>query len=360
MADVGVFGRYKGFADFQEAEKANGLKNAIAMAQIKAYQAKAENAGAGENLPAALQIAKEYEARVKSGDIQGANTIAAFAKTVDKGLQMGADGNYYVAQGYAPALGEIAGVKAGAAQQAKKNVDAVMNPIIAGGEAGARFGQELTYAPVIQAEKDRAANDVMLEINQPKEKMKVQAVASKVNSIQDEIKRAKNKIKGYGTEGFVAGATQNLYGSPAFGLKKTLETVKANLGFAELQAMRDASPTGGALGQVAVQELTALQSTIANLDLGQKDKDLKYSLDKINGHLERWREAVDKSYQEKYQQPSAQDVFGNAEPSGNFQETLSKPVSRGETEFNKRKQAKSGLSPAEQEELNQLRARFKK
>jgi hypothetical protein len=36
MADVGVFGRYKGFADFQEAAKANSLKDAIAMSQIQA------------------------------------------------------------------------------------------------------------------------------------------------------------------------------------------------------------------------------------------------------------------------------------------------------------------------------------
>jgi len=160
MADVGVFSRYKGFNDFQSEAKKNSLADAIAMAQIKAYQAKASSAGRGENLPAALQIAKEYEARVAAGDIQGANTIAAFAKTVDKGLQMGADGNYYVAGGYAPALGEIAGVKAGAAQQAKKNVDAVMNPIIAGGEAGARLGQELTYAPTIKQETERAVNEV--------------------------------------------------------------------------------------------------------------------------------------------------------------------------------------------------------
>lgn len=45
-----------------------------------------------------------------------------------------------------------------------------------------------------------------------------------------------------------------------------VNTIKANLGFDALQAMRDASPTGGALGQVAVQELEMLQSTVAALD----------------------------------------------------------------------------------------------
>lgn len=41
MADVGVFSRYKGFGDFQEAAKANNLKEALVGAQIQSAQAKA-------------------------------------------------------------------------------------------------------------------------------------------------------------------------------------------------------------------------------------------------------------------------------------------------------------------------------
>ena len=45
-----------------------------------------------------------------------------------------------------------------------------------------------------------------------------------------------------------------------------VKTVQANLGFDALQKMRDESPTGGALGQVAVQELEMLQAKVAALD----------------------------------------------------------------------------------------------
>jgi hypothetical protein len=81
-------------------------------------------------------------------------------------------------------------------------------------------------------------------------------------------------------------------GTPARNLQSTLETIKANLGFAELQAMRDASPTGGALGAIAVQELNALQSTVASLDQGQGPAKLEKSLGDIRKHYTNWKNAV--------------------------------------------------------------------
>ncbi len=83
----------------------------------------------------------------------------------------------------------------------------------------------------------------------------------------NEVKQARDKVSG-----FTAGAGALLSFVPlteAKDLSKRLTTIKANLGFDRLQQMRDASPTGGALGQVAVQELIALQSTIASLDQDQ-------------------------------------------------------------------------------------------
>jgi len=97
---------------------------------------------------------------------------------------------------------------------------------------------------------------------------------------------------------FTAGAGSWLSSIPlteSKDLSKRLTTIKANLGFDRLQQMRDASPTGGALGQVAVQELVALQSTIASLDQDQSSKQLKDALDKIELHYSNWRDAVRKA-----------------------------------------------------------------
>jgi hypothetical protein len=109
----------------------------------------------------------------------------------------------------------------------------------------------------------------------------------------NEVKDAKKLVSG-----FTAGAGGLLASVPltnAKDLAARLATIKANLGFDRLQQMRDASPTGGALGQVAVQELIALQSTIASLDQTQSPKQLKEALDKIEASYARWRETVKKA-----------------------------------------------------------------
>jgi len=54
-------------------------------------------------------------------------------------------------------------------------------------------------------------------------------------------------------------------------MQNYLKTIKANIGFQALQEMRANSPTGGALGQVAVQELEGLQATLGALDPASPD-----------------------------------------------------------------------------------------
>jgi len=60
------------------------------------------------------------------------------------------------------------------------------------------------------------------------------------------------------------------------------ETITANIGFDKLQRMREASPTGGALGAIDKNELSALQSVLGNLSLSQSDAQLIKNLDKVN------------------------------------------------------------------------------
>lgn len=91
-----------------------------------------------------------------------------------------------------------------------------------------------------------------------------------------------------GVTGLFGKTTSRIPGTAAYDLQKSLDEIKANIGFNELQAMREASKTGGALGQVAVQELTFLQSTLGNLDIGQSPEQLKANLLKVKQSVERW------------------------------------------------------------------------
>lgn len=94
------------------------------------------------------------------------------------------------------------------------------------------------------------------------------------------------------TAGVVGKALSNIPQTPAYELGRVAETIKANIGFDRLQQMRDASPTGGALGQVAIQELVALQNSIASLDQGQGPAKLRANLQKVKQHYENWKRTV--------------------------------------------------------------------
>ena len=122
-----------------------------------------------------------------------------------------------------------------------------------------------------------------------------QSQAAQAANVLDAIGEAKALV-GNTTAGFGAFAA-NLPATDARDLAAKLETIKANLGFDRLQQMREQSPTGGALGAVAVQELTALQSTISSLDQKQSPTQLKASLDKIERHYKRWQDVVKQSGQ---------------------------------------------------------------
>jgi phage tail tube protein FII len=81
-------------------------------------------------------------------------------------------------------------------------------------------------------------------------------------------------------------------GTSARELSSAIATIKSRLGFDQLQQMRNASPTGGALGQVAVKELEALQAAVSSLDQGLSPEALKRNLGQIKQSYENWQNAA--------------------------------------------------------------------
>jgi len=104
-------------------------------------------------------------------------------------------------------------------------------------------------------------------------------------------------------------------GTAARDFKAKIDSIKANIGFNELNEMRAASQTGGALGQVAVQELNFLQSVLGSLDVGQSTEQLKSNMENIKTRLENW--------QNTKQQYGASGSAGT----GSVVQTLAGPVS---------------------------------
>ena len=115
-----------------------------------------------------------------------------------------------------------------------------------------------------------------------------------MQKVIDFVDEAKQQV-GFMTSGLIGSFLKGVPGSGAKDLASTLTTIKANIGFEALQAMREASKTGGALGQVAVQELEALQSVLGSLDQTQSASQLRSNLDKIANHYRNAINALNQS-----------------------------------------------------------------
>lgn len=144
----------------------------------------------------------------------------------------------------------------------------------------------------------------------------------KINRIRGALTEA-DALIGPTTTGVIGEVASRVGGTKARDLSGKLETIKANLGFDELQKMRDASPTGGALGQVAVKELIALQATVASLDQGLSPTELKKSIKKIEQHYNAWYEAVLKA------RSGAQPATAAASPNAKLYDEADAILNRG-------------------------------
>ena len=71
-----------------------------------------------------------------------------------------------------------------------------------------------------------------------------------------------------------------------------LDALKGNIIPAALTAMREASTTGGALGNVSDVEGAWLSSSLGGLDMSQSSDQVKSQLKQIDEHLTTWQEAV--------------------------------------------------------------------
>jgi hypothetical protein len=93
--------------------------------------------------------------------------------------------------------------------------------------------------------------------------------------------KIKNSSWSQPTAGFMGSILKDVAGTQAADVKAMTTTIKANIGFDRLQQMREASPTGGALGQVSNQEISNLQAVLGNLEQSQSEEQLLYNLDRL-------------------------------------------------------------------------------
>ncbi len=138
----------------------------------------------------------------------------------------------------------------------------------------------------------------------------------RMNNVVKKIDDLKGKVNLL-TAGVIGQVGSWIGGTPQKDLKANLETVLANLGFEELQRMRDESPTGGALGQVTERELAFLQSVKANLENSQSPEQLKENLDSVRQQIvDSWKR-IDDAYRAERGAPPREDATQTPAPQGN-------------------------------------------
>lgn len=108
-----------------------------------------------------------------------------------------------------------------------------------------------------------------------------QDAAIELRNVMDAAFRAKELSKDWFATGFGSGAAQKFGGTQASNVKGLLDTIGANTAFSQLQKMREASPTGAALGSITERELALLQSTIASLDQAQSDDQFQGAMQNV-------------------------------------------------------------------------------
>lgn len=107
--------------------------------------------------------------------------------------------------------------------------------------------------------------------------------AQSAGIVTQDIDRVMNLIdEGNPMTGLYSGIA-TVPGTAAHDAQRLLDTVRANVGFDKLQAMRAASPTGGALGQVSERENALLQATAGSLELSQTEDQLRENLRRLKG-----------------------------------------------------------------------------
>ena len=138
------------------------------------------------------------------------------------------------------------------------------------------------------------------EATYPQATLSVKAFETKSDSFVKDLEKLRDDPGLENITGPVFGRTPSVTreGSRAQAL---YDKIVAKGGFQALQDMRDASKTGGALGNVSNQEGKQLQASVAALDRRQNAEDVRAAIDQliedIQGSKSRMREAYDSTYE---------------------------------------------------------------
>lgn len=182
----------------------------------------------------------------------------------------------------------------------------LLDPPQTKGKDAALVFDENGYARVSPNAQQKGLNAAALKFND---------LRAKNDLVQDDITRALDHFTTVDESGVrkvkegqrAVGAWAAMADIPIIGgsteagtMESFLSTLQANVGFGELQAMREASPTGGALGQVSEREIAFLQALLGDIEQSRSGDILMYNLERLStfmdGRQQRFQAAFEADY----------------------------------------------------------------
>jgi len=145
--------------------------------------------------------------------------------------------------------------------------------------------QDFRYTPDFQAVEPIPGSEAAREAAERARSERVRREATQqtgsvvIRAIDDAEKTMRTAV--LPTTGFFAERLSGIGGTAARNLRADLETIRSNIGFDQLNQMRQASPTGGALGNVSNQEITYLQAVMGSIDQSQSEAQLRRNLQRM-------------------------------------------------------------------------------
>ena len=209
----------------------------------------------------------------------------------DQGIaQFDKKGNYKIAQG----------------QNGQPLRPASFDPVTQGAVAGAKT------AATKEAEKNA---------ERPAKAIEAKSALDSTFSSMDRLRDAASSIlndPNLGRVTGVAGMFPSMPGGGAADVENNLGNLKSQIGFTVLQAMRDASKTGGALGAISDKENELLQNNLAPLGKSQSTEQMRKSLQSIIEYVDGAKSRLSGAYEQQYggtqPAPAAQGSFGVLSP----------------------------------------------
>jgi len=155
------------------------------------------------------------------------------------------------------------------------------------------------------------------EAKYPQAMQAVKTLESKTESLAKDIETLANHPGLTGISGLVYGRTPAVT-KDARAAQALYDSIVARGGFSELQSMRAASPTGGALGNVSNQEGQYLRDAWAAINRTQDTADLKANLLKAAGQARDSKDRIKEAFDATYDYRANKDAAAAPQGTGGF------------------------------------------